>query len=86
MLQGSDPVACRNTWNFTKLGMGEGPDLFQVPGKVVPDWHPYTLLPLHVSVNKGISCCLFKIKAGHSQVCSGERGQSTSQLLGWKES
>lgn len=39
MLQGSDPAACKSTWNFTKLGMEEGPDLFQVPGKVVPDWH-----------------------------------------------
>lgn len=41
----SDPVACKNTWNFTKLGMGEGPDLFQVPGKVVPDWHPILCFP-----------------------------------------
>lgn len=85
MLQGSDPVACKNTWNFTKLGMGEGPDLFQVTGKVVPDWHPYTLLPLHVSVNENISCCLFKTKAGHSQVCSGDRGGVPVLLLGEKK-
>lgn len=39
MLEGSDPEACK-TLDFTKLGMEVGPALSQVPGKVVPAWHP----------------------------------------------